>query len=423
MLALIPSNVSKAVEPTKYTVTFETNGGSKVDSVQVEEMKTLTLPNAPTKEGFVFAGWCIDEECQYDFWTSDPITADKTLYAKWVTSDKVIKTLNLTMTKPEIGDNINSETKIVVTPESGANYEIYVGYFITSFPSKGEGYDEAYEGKFENDKDYYFEFEYFAKEGYIFDKDLTIKLNGSTVDFELNGWGMGFVKVNIPSESSNENNEDKQKEETKKESTVVAEDTDNEEEVAAAEGVGALVDEILAGKEVEGIDEETATKIIAAKTEGKAVKVEVENKQVEAEEVKEDAEKIEELIGEKASIGVLFDVNVLAKADGTTLGKVTKLGNKVRLALAIPEDLQAVPSGYTRTFGVATVHNGVASEVDSEVDGDKIYTFADRFSTYAITYTDTKETSNPKTGDTIALSVAIVMASIAGAVEVFRKLK
>lgn len=69
----------------KYTVTFDTNGGSKVDSQQVEHGKTATNPEAPTLDGKVFMGWKEkgkEAEANYfDFGT--PIKADKVLVAQW----------------------------------------------------------------------------------------------------------------------------------------------------------------------------------------------------------------------------------------------------------------------------------------------------------------------------------------------------
>ena len=45
----------------KYTVTFNSNGGSAINSVEVEENKKVTAPAAPTKEGYNFVGWFSDE--------------------------------------------------------------------------------------------------------------------------------------------------------------------------------------------------------------------------------------------------------------------------------------------------------------------------------------------------------------------------
>ena len=66
-----------------YTVRFETGGGSAVDSVSVTEGETLTLPAAPSREGYTFTGWYRDETLA-DLWDQgDPVTAHMSLYAGW----------------------------------------------------------------------------------------------------------------------------------------------------------------------------------------------------------------------------------------------------------------------------------------------------------------------------------------------------
>ena len=69
-----------------YTVTFEADGGTAVDPVVVSASgeAVLTAPAAPEKGGFTFGGWYKDAACTeaYDF--TAPVTADMTLYAKWV---------------------------------------------------------------------------------------------------------------------------------------------------------------------------------------------------------------------------------------------------------------------------------------------------------------------------------------------------
>lgn len=68
----------------KYTVTFNSNGGSEVSAKQVESGKTVSKPANPTKEGANFDGWYTDDgtfENAYDF--STPVTGDLDLYAKW----------------------------------------------------------------------------------------------------------------------------------------------------------------------------------------------------------------------------------------------------------------------------------------------------------------------------------------------------
>jgi uncharacterized repeat protein (TIGR02543 family) len=70
------------VDPVTYTVTFNTNEGSAVASIDVEENDKVTKPADPTKEGFTFEYWyTTDEAVEFDFNTA--ITADITLNALW----------------------------------------------------------------------------------------------------------------------------------------------------------------------------------------------------------------------------------------------------------------------------------------------------------------------------------------------------
>lgn len=71
----------------RYTVTFDANGKDAAipDSQRVKEGKTATEPSTkPQCKGYTFGGWFTDAACTkaYDF--SSSVTADMTLYAKWV---------------------------------------------------------------------------------------------------------------------------------------------------------------------------------------------------------------------------------------------------------------------------------------------------------------------------------------------------
>lgn len=67
-------------EIKKYTVTFNTDGGSKIDPITVEEGKTAVKPADPTKNGYIFKGWYLGKN-SYDF--TEKVTKDITLTASW----------------------------------------------------------------------------------------------------------------------------------------------------------------------------------------------------------------------------------------------------------------------------------------------------------------------------------------------------
>lgn len=72
------------VKSQAHRVKFDAQGGSSVNGQTPASGSTVSKPTDPTREGYTFAGWYTDEACTeaYDF--SVAVTADMTLYAKWV---------------------------------------------------------------------------------------------------------------------------------------------------------------------------------------------------------------------------------------------------------------------------------------------------------------------------------------------------
>ncbi len=76
-----------------WLVVFDAQGGSDVETQNVENNATATEPTAPTRTGYTFGGWFADSECSgtaYDFATA--VTQNLTLYAKWTLTPFAITT-------------------------------------------------------------------------------------------------------------------------------------------------------------------------------------------------------------------------------------------------------------------------------------------------------------------------------------------
>ena len=76
----------------EYTITFDSNGGSAVQPIKANAGAAITAPAAPTRDGFVFAGWYAstdggatlsDAEFRFAYMPARVFT----LYAKWATAD------------------------------------------------------------------------------------------------------------------------------------------------------------------------------------------------------------------------------------------------------------------------------------------------------------------------------------------------
>ena len=114
-------------EPAKtFTVTFNTDGGSEVVAQNVEEGKTATKPENPSKEGFNFEGW-FNGENLYDF--ASPVTSDLTLTAQWK-----IKTFTVTF-NTDGGSEVAAQTvedgKSATKPENPSKEGFwFLGWYV-----------------------------------------------------------------------------------------------------------------------------------------------------------------------------------------------------------------------------------------------------------------------------------------------------
>ena len=75
-----PSTKPQPQAATKYTVTFDSNGGSAVSAQTITKGQKATKPADPTRSGYTFAGWTLDGKA-YDFNTA--VNSDIKLVAKW----------------------------------------------------------------------------------------------------------------------------------------------------------------------------------------------------------------------------------------------------------------------------------------------------------------------------------------------------
>ena len=80
----VGDNVSKYLLQKPFTVAFDTQGGSSVESYTVINGKTAYAPADPTKDGHVFLGWYSDSALTVPYaFSQNAVSSDITLYAKW----------------------------------------------------------------------------------------------------------------------------------------------------------------------------------------------------------------------------------------------------------------------------------------------------------------------------------------------------
>lgn len=112
-----------------YSVNFETNGGTELESLEIAGGNTLAEPEVPQKDGYVFSGWFSDSGLSsgYDF--SQPVNDDLNLYAKW---DSATYTITYNLDGGTNGDNPTTytmDTQTITLAESSKDDRLFEGWY------------------------------------------------------------------------------------------------------------------------------------------------------------------------------------------------------------------------------------------------------------------------------------------------------
>ena len=99
----IKKEISKEETNKIITISFDTKGGSKLDSISLDNNQTFRLPENPTYNGYIFKGWLDKNNNKI---TNETIfKEDTTLYAIW---EKVDKKKNVVTEKPTNNNSVNN---------------------------------------------------------------------------------------------------------------------------------------------------------------------------------------------------------------------------------------------------------------------------------------------------------------------------
>ena len=116
-----------------FEVIFDSNGGTVIESQNVEEYTTVKKPITPIKEGYVFVEWQLDGY-KYDF--NLPVTKEITLKAKW----KELATYTITFDS-DGGSKINTQNVLEGSKVKKPNDPIKEGFIFNGWYLKGSLYD------------------------------------------------------------------------------------------------------------------------------------------------------------------------------------------------------------------------------------------------------------------------------------------
>lgn len=99
------------------TITFDTKGGSKIDSITIGKETELILPKEPTRDGYVFKGWVDKKETP--IYNKVLLAEDTTLYAVWEKEEN--KKTSSKNEKPKTNTNTNNNNSSTNTNKTNQN--------------------------------------------------------------------------------------------------------------------------------------------------------------------------------------------------------------------------------------------------------------------------------------------------------------
>lgn len=107
VLLLIIFAVIFILSNQKYTVTFDSKGGTLVEAQEVKKNETATEPADPAREGYIFLGWYTSETStvEYDFNTK--VVENITLFARWGQNQEITDiSIDLKETELTVDDEV-----------------------------------------------------------------------------------------------------------------------------------------------------------------------------------------------------------------------------------------------------------------------------------------------------------------------------
>ena len=394
------------VEKRSYEVTFNANGhGTAPASQTVDEGVKVTKPDDLSSIGYDFTGWYKEAACtnKWNFDT-DTVTGITTIYAGWkiktftVTwtnyDDTVLKTDTVNYgetpeytgdapTKP--ADEKYTYTFVGWTPDidtvtGNVTYKATYTDAVNSYTVKWLNYDNTVLQ--EGTVDYGITPEYTG--------EIPTKPADEQYTYTFLNWTPVVVPVvkNVVYIATYTQTEIKKDDGEKAVSTEVKKD-EKSPEVKAANLTNEFAESTLSNEEKADIED--------AINNGEDVDVDVylEIKDISDTISASDKEKIKASATNADNIEY-FDISLFKEISisGQTLvaTSVHDLTAPLKLTIGVPKSFPAVADGYTRTYKVLRLHDGSVTVLPTTLNADGTLSFeTDKFSTYALAYTDTKK--------------------------------
>lgn len=160
---------------------------------------------------------------------------------------------------------------------------------------------------------------------------------------------------------------------------------------------------------------------------GKSAAIYLEVVDLSENQIPEDKSLIVNVLNGNALVGKYMSINLYKKIGNGDATQVSDTKEKLKLSVALPEELNNTNTNVNREFFIVRVHDNEATILDAQLVDNTLVFETDKFSTYAIAYKDVEkekpasendtkkpveETKNPTTGDYIVRYYVAAIVSV-----------
>lgn len=130
-----------------HKVTFDSTGGSAVDTQLVGDGEKASAPANPTRTGYTFVGWRTDATggVAYDFNTA-PVTGDLTLYAQWTPNTYTV-TFNSNGGTPVTSATVEYGQTVTKPTDPTLDGKVFVGWTTDAAGTRPYGFGTPVTGE------------------------------------------------------------------------------------------------------------------------------------------------------------------------------------------------------------------------------------------------------------------------------------
>ncbi|MBQ8982456.1 MAG: InlB B-repeat-containing protein [Lachnospiraceae bacterium] len=402
--------VTAQYEINKYTVTFKDYDGAVLKTQNnVEYNTSATAPTDPTREGYTFTGW---DKSFTNITANTEVTAQYEINKYTVT----FKDYNGNVLKTQ--ENVEYNTSATAPAEPTRDGYTFTGwdkeftnitedttvtatYSINNYTVTWTNYDDSV---LDTDTVNYGETPEYTG-------DTPTKPADAQYTYTFVGWtpAIDTVTGNVTYKATYKETEIKKDNGKKDVSTEVKKD-EKSPDLKSSDLTEKFAESTLTAEE--------QTLIEDALDNGDTVEIDVylSINDISDDIAAADKAKVEALAADADQLEY-FDISLYKEI---TIGGVSQganplqtLATPLKLTISVPKSFPAVASGYTRTYVVIRLHDGKAELLPATVNADGTISFeTDKFSTYALAYTDMKEdTSETTTEATTASTTATTTAA------------